>query len=836
MARERCYGEYTARSKTKSWRQEDAERELVKIKEQLAREGKTFDSTVDQDLAVFKAYEKTINNTQKNSTQKMMKRLSTFDALTRIEDQIIDIKNKSPKTLMNRIVGMVFNTNDTKGLVPFEQLMKTNEKLTLGDFFQKVSKAIDGEDPAAYLTNKKNFGQVMSEYNEFFKNPNTSKSVTGNTQAFNVARELFDAQFKIAEMKKSNGFNSLLSDLRLRPKWSMRKIKKANKDQFVDRIANALDPEVHGDVLRRQELANDLYENMLKDNSDWRMQGDKSPQNIDVDNHIPMEDRKPTLAFKDGDAYVGLIDDFADGDSMVSLLMQFREMARETALVQFFGADYRQGFQQFKRLVDDNIQTKETKAALHYLENKVNPVHLEHNTSASIMTGLRGFQASSKLGSAVITALMDVPAMIFSGKHLFGLPTHKLIGSFFGYSFKGAPQDFRKYAEYMLEGVDTYLNNVGDRFGHIGQGTAGDFENIGAKTANAVFKLSGLNWWTEGRKAMALGIYGKELGNLIKGKTAWDTLKPQFKQQLEKFGIRKKDWINLQKTQPLDANGRLDIFAVVERDWEFSYGKSSLRQKLSAAFNDAVDTMIMTPGDYDIAVGALFNEPGSWGSEISKTLLQFKTHPIAYTRKIIARSYKGTDSKLEFAKNMTILGTEMMLMGIAVVQLKEIVKGKQPRRLDDANLYIRAAEQSGAYGLFSDVFMQFVGQGVISQFTDEPTSSFRSEQDKASQLLGPLVGDILSITTAPEVIFKDILNGKTEGLLNKTSDQLLSYVPFQNIWWLTMFKRMLIHDYWKERTNPRAYRKQQKRLQKIANDNRVGGKTNNIIYDTIRGN
>lgn len=833
-----CYIDYTGRSTTKSWSQEDLEREVLKIRDELALEGKTFDSTLDQDLAVNKKFEQIVGNQQKNATQKMMKKLSTFDAITRLEDQINAMKGKvDQKTLINRVIGMVFNTNDTKGLVPFEQMMKSNEKLFLADFFRRVSKAIDGNDPADYLKNKKNLGQVMTEYNQFFKNPNATESITKNVQAFKVAKELFDSQFKIAEMKKSNGFASLLSDLRLKPKWSIHKIKRADKPQFVNRIANALDPEVHGDLARRQQLADDLYENMLQDRADWRAQGDANPQNIEVDNHIPFEDRKPTFAFADGDEMVKLMKDYADNDINVGIMLQFREMARETSLVQFFGADYRRGFQQFEKIIDGLGHTKGSKAAIHYLDNKVNPVHLEHNTLASVMSGLRGIQASTKLGGATITALMDAPAMIFSGKALFGLPLHKMIGSIFQYGYRGAPDEYVKYAEYMLEGVDTYLGNIADRFGHIGSGSGGRFEERGSMVANGVFKFSFLNWWTEGRKAMATGIYGKELGNLIKSKIKFDDLNPQFRQQMEKFGIGKKEWATLQKTQPLDANGRLDIFAVKELDYEFSYGKTSLRQKLSASFNDAVDTMVMTPSEYDVAVGSLFNEPGSWGSEIIKTLLQFKTHPIAFTRKIILRQGKNEDSKLVTARNLTILATEMTLMGVAVVQLKDYLKGKELRKIDDTNLWIRGAEMSGAVGLFSDVFMQFVGQGLLSQFTDEATSPFMSEQDKASQLLGPLVGDLLSITALPESVVRDILSGNKDmnQILNKTTQQILPFIPFQNLWWLALLKRQVTHEYINQRLDPKKYRRQERKLKKIAKDNTISGKPNNIVYETIKG-
>jgi len=176
---------------------------------------------------------------------------------------------------------------------------------------------------------------------------------------------------------------------------------------------------------------------------------------------------------------------------------------------------------------------------------------------------------------------------------------------------------------------------------------------------------------------------------------------------------------------------------------------------------------------------------------------------------------------------MTILGTEMMLMAVAVTQLKEILAGNQPKRMDDANLWIRAAEQSGAFGLWSDLALELVGSQVLSSYTDEPQGFFASQQ-KASALLGPFVSDILKISDG----VVDIASADDDSWfkdLSKTSQMLINQVPFQNLWYFTMFKRMLIHDYIKARTDPAGYRRSQKRLKKIAKDNRVGGESNNFV-------
>jgi len=833
---QQCFLDYRKKLQGRGLKQQDLEREINKIRDELAQEGKTFTTPEDGQLAVFKRLEEKTARSQKQATADLLKVLSSDEATIERLDELAritqDLDPTNKKGILKRFVGMVFNTNETRTL-PFEQIKKTRLKNTLGDFLSRVRRVLDDEDPIDYLSKRENYADVMTEYNEFFKNPNNANSVTKNTTAYRVAKEFFDTQFKVVEQRRANGVTTLLQDFRLRPKWSHRKIKNANKEEFIDEIAQALDPDVHGDIARRRVEAQKLYDNMSDPLGRWRDQGDADYQNIRADEQwINIEGRRGTFAFKDGKKLADISEKYGDMDLRRQMLLQFEEMSREDALIQFLGADYKRALRELESQVKKELGTSaEARAAFSYLKNFAEPENLEHNSFASWLTSARGYIASTKLGGATITALMDIPAMIFSGKHLFGLSGTRLIGSIFQYGYKGAPQDYKKYAEYMLEGVDTYLSHMNSRFGVIGSGISGQAEEMGASFAEKVFKYSGLNWWTEGRKAMALGIYGKELGNQIKNRVAWESLGKPFRQQLEKFGIKQDDWATLTKKQPLDKNGRVDIFQIDEMDFEMSYGRASLRQKVSAAFNDAVDTMIMTPGDYDVAVSSFFADPKDYHTQIFKTVTQFKAHPISYTRKVLGRMLK-TQSKTELATNITILTTEMVLMGMAVTQLKEILAGNQPRRLDDANLWIRAAEQSGALGLISDLTLEFGGAQLLSQLTDEPAGYFAS-REKATALMGPLLSEIMNATDSignASLSWDDWVKNADD-----TTKGLLNFVPGQNIWYLQMFKRMLIHDYIKQRTDPVGYRRSQRRLKKIAKDNRIGGEMNNPIKRVILG-
>ena len=811
----------------------------TQIKTELLAEGKNpLDSN-----AVSDKISELISKTQKTQTQKMLKQVDTFNKMSKVDELAKKLKKDglNDEKVLDRLIGLIYDNYDTKGVgTPYEHILNYYKSIPLAEFLQRAQKHLgDDVDIMKWMSNKKNLGQLLTEHNEFFKNPNATKSITKNTQAFNVAKELFDSHFKINEIRKLSGKNVLVSDLRLKPKWSIHKIKKANKQQFVKEIADALDPEVHGDLTRRNELAGKLYDNMSNEGH-WREQGDVDPLNLDKDVWIPAEDRAYSFAFADGDALTNIITKYSDTNLQSSVLLQFNELAREQSLIQFLGGDVKNGIDQLDEIMKKYSKTGEgtgiSDDAITFLKQQANPTIIETSGWASTGRVARNIQASSKLGQAVITAILDVPNMIFSGKHLFGLSTPKLVASIFRYGYKGAPEEYTKYAEAMLMGCDTYLNNIGDRFGHIGQGVGGASEDITAKMANFTFKASGLNWWTEGRRAMVLGMYGKELGNVISAKTKWNGISKPFRRQLEKYGVSEKEWKELLRKQPLDNKGRLDIHRIDELDFETSYGKTSLKQKITAAMRDVQDTMVITPGKYDVAAGRIFITPGTWGAEIFKTVFQFKSHPISYTRKVLYRTWKGADSKTEAFAKMTLLGSEMLLVGLAVVQLKDLIKGKQPRKLNDANLWIRAAEQSGAYGLFSDSLLQILGGSlVLSAFTDDPESRFMYRDQAQKQLLGPFMSEIMRTTENIGSLAKRFAKDDWDGFFGESTNELLTYAPFQNIWYLTMLRRMLFNDYIKSRTDPKGYSRQQKRLRKKAKENRFGGKDKNIVYESIQG-
>ena len=846
--------------------QETLLQKVRKNKETLKNEGKDFETQDGDVTSLQKIVENEFNIKTKNEVDKTIRRLSTetqlktrFEELDKITEKIqaSDKKLTKQRALQRAFISMIYNTNDTAD-IPLENIEKSLFQNSLGEFLAKTRKQI-GEDPINFIQNQKNLDDMLTEFFIFFRNPNNVESATKNIKAYKMAKEFFDAKYKMFERRKQNGDNNILLEQNIKVRWAQNKIKNANKDEFINEVAESLDEVVHGDLQARTQIATTIYDNYTqKSTPDWREQGDTSLKGLfDTDDANPVDampqDRIPTLTFKDGATFNAISRKFSDVDSRVLLMNYFNETSRELSLIQFFGADYRNGVSRFISELEKNPKYEnafrmkgklgEVDAVKRFLDRKINPIVAETSKLASGFTTLRNFEAAAKLGSATITALMDTPVMIIAGKKLFGLPMADLLSSVFRFGKSGAPSDMKDYARYMLEGCESYLGALQERFNVSDSLTNfGKAEGLSVRTAHAVFKFSGLNWWTEGRKAMAAGIYGQELGRLIKNKVPFEQLNPQFRKQLEKFGIRgekkggEAEWRMLLRMQPLDEKGRIDPYAITENTFEFAYGKASLRQKVTSALHDATDTMVMTPSQFDIDSAALFNDPLGVGGQVIKSMTQFKAHPISLFRKVYMRSYKQEGLASTVSTTAALTAT-LTFMGGLVLQLKQYLAGRETYKPNN-EFFVQAIKQGGALGIVQDLFILAGGENVLRAVTGGRTK-YTSQNRIANDVLGVLFSDFLKVSSvvtevpiqASKYFYDEDYNFNR--LMRNSTKTILDLVPAQSLWYTKMLYRKYLHEYIAQLVDPTGYNKRQRNLRKNALKEKGKSKYNNFIYESL---
>jgi hypothetical protein len=226
------------------------------------------------------------------------------------------------------IIGLNRKIDEREDALSKTSIEKSLFQNSLGEFLSKTTSQI-GSDPIKFIQKQENFDDMLTEFFVFFKNPNNVNSVTKNVNAYKMAKEFFDAKYKLFERRKQNGDNNILLDNNIKIRWAQNKIKNVDKDSFVNEIADGLDMAVHGDIDARRLVATRIYDNYTQKSSpDWREQGDTNLKGIfDGDEAKPIDDmpqdRVPSLTFKDGATFNSLSRKFSDVDSRVLLMNYF---------------------------------------------------------------------------------------------------------------------------------------------------------------------------------------------------------------------------------------------------------------------------------------------------------------------------------------------------------------------------------------------------------------------------------------------------------------------------------------------------------------------------------
>lgn len=807
-------------------------------------------------------------------------------------------KTYTEEEQLNRAVqALLINTNDVVGHVPLELIIKNGQKTMIANFQRAIddSGVLKGERFEDWLKTEKNDTDMSNEFytmnEEFRTNVN---QVTDNDQAYKVAQIFFDTVVRdsAADLKIMGRKTGIATKTRMATRFDYQKvIKESTRQEFrdfmIDKVRRYKIKQSDGDFDITEEIIDVVYDTIKDTKQGWRKVnknvGDLIRTYYGEDYKLLKQDGniKTHLSFIDGNARRQVVDRYSNYNTgALEFMGTILENARERGMTQFFGPRYERVFGQLKKqltvgervdgeqiggLLGENFtqltafQRKVARSVFGFVDSTyVNPAHGETDKFASTMSALRNVQNISKLGSASVTSILDTPTFSYTGKRLFGLDIDGLIAGITRTNkFKGTKAQVEMHRRLTLDAMSGFLNKVGERFGAVDSlGAYSKFEKGSAQYARAIFKLSGLTWWTESLQSAAANVYARSLGIHVTQRTAWNSLNKNFRSQLKRYGVTEEDWSFMLKKRPLNEDGMFDMNHLRQiEDQDFDsvklrkrLGTDSVFQKMQAVMNDAVDTMVIKPGDFDILATAWFpDEFAGAGSQIAKMLTQFKTHPITYYRKVIARRFlkrKLTDDfafdqpnrqLVENVADIAVITGLMVTVGALVVQLKQAVSGKQGYKFDSPTLWARAATTSGAFGILSDLYLTVGGgEDLIAQIISPNKEPIRTSSEKIEQLLGPLVVDIGKILDN----FQKITLGKVrEGkgiddgeLVSKGFSNLTKFVldtaGFKNLVLTKALYRIFVTEYLTEFMDPDGYYRTQSRLDTEAFDERIGGKKN----------
>jgi len=806
-------------------------------------------------------------------------------------------KKYTPEEQLNRASqALLINTNDVVGHVPLELIIKNGQKEMVANFQRALDDngILKGERFEDWIQSEKNDADMSNEFytmnEEFRTNVN---QVTDNDQAYKVAQIFFNTVVRdsAADLKIMGRKTGIATKTRMSARFDYQKViqestRQEFRDFMIDKVRRYKIKQSEGDIDITEAIIDVVYDTIKDTKQGWRKVnknvGDLVRKEYGENYKLLKQDGniKTHLSFIDGEARQKVVDQYTNYNTgALEFMGTILENARERGMTQFFGPRYERVFGQLKKqltvgeVVDGEkiggllgekftelspFQRKVARSVFGFVDSAyVNPAFGETDKFASVMSALRNVQNIAKLGSASVTSILDVPTFSYAGKRLFGLDIDGLIAGITRTNkFIGKKSEVEMHRRLTLDAVSGMLNKVGERFGAVDSlGAYSKFEKGSAKYARFIFKASGLTWWTESLQSAAANVYARGLGIHIAKRTTWNNLHKNFRSQLKRYGVSEENWNFILKNKPLNEDGMFDMNHLRQiEDQDFDsvklrkrLGTDSVFQKMQAVMNDAVDTMVIKPGDFDILATSLFPEEFAGAtSQIAKMLTQFKTHPITYYRKIIARRFlkrKLTDD-FDFARpnkqlvddvaDIAVITGLMVTMGALVTQLKQVVAGKQGYKYDSPTLWARAATTSGAFGILSDMFLQLGGEDTIAQIISPNKEPIRTTSETLEQFLGPMIVDIGKLLdNFRKMGIGAIREGKgldegeliAKGFSNITKFAL-DTAGFKNLVLTKALYRIFVTEYLTEFMDPDGYYRTQSRLDNEAFDERIGGKKN----------
>lgn len=628
---------------------------------------------------------------------------------------------------------------------------------------------------------------------------------TDNSKASGYAKLWAD----IAEDLRKQ-FNSAGGDIPKLKDWGMpqshnqMKVARVDADEWIGFIKDKLD---------FQKM--DLKESEVKEALEYmhetistgglnKLQAGKIPKGVtSVKANSKREHR--LLVFKDADAWLEYQEKFGQPDPFTAMTDHTRQMANDIATMEIFGANPDANFNFIKDVARKEKQLSKSKE--WWLDGSYNSATGKvDGTSAvtsgdfatvAILGGIRSVFVASKLGSAMISALTDVSNLALTANYN-KMPVMKTL--YKGFASLGREEQ-QKMAVQMGIVADAWSGNVSaaSRFGETG---AGKLEGIAEK----VIRASGLGAWTDAfRKSFGMELMAKLAENT---KKPFDELDPYFKKVFTQKGITPEDWKVISETSLMGFDGAefLSVENLMSNPKISSKKSRELAIKMMEFVAQETDYAVIVPDARVRAITTGGKQKGTLGGETSRMLWMFKSFPIAMLTSHISRGLAQDTIKGKSAYLASVFtGTTILAMG--VIQLKEMIKGKDPKEVD-LSLAGASVLQGGGLGIFGDFL-----------FSDKT----RYGNSFSSQIVGPMGSlgeDVLQITMANLQKALDKKKDTTLGkdLITKAS----SYLPGQNLWYTRLLFERLVKDQALKLVDPKFNKKVSNHERKLKRDNHQG--------------
>ena len=515
--------------------------------------------------------------------------------------------------------------------------------------------------------------------------------------------------------------------------------------------------------------------------------------------------------FRDAQATIEYWGRFGERTVPDILMGHIETMAKDIAFIEHFGSNPDGTYRVLRDMAEKAAKTADpTKldkvdgelAKLDriwdYASGRTKPV-----ANRSIARGfdvVRNLNTAGKLGSAVWASVIGDKVLFEAIGRVNNLPDFqrwhneiRLLNP-----LNRAERRMLRRQALMLDYMTDAMYRFGDELGK---------SSLTGKLANSVMRISGMsavNDWRRGAWALTAM---DTLGHVVSTKD-FGSIGPQDMRLLNSYGINEFDWKvwKLAKLDDLghgndtaltpDAVGRItdaelkaaNLISQADDGNQAAHVRRDATIKLLGALTSESRLAVLEPGWQDRArmYGGL--QRGNLRDELTRSFWQFKAFPIAQFERIldVGLSRPTTGGKASFLLMVPVLQT---LAGGMLIQVQELLAGKDPRPMDDWKFWAAAFLKGGSLGLYGDFL-----------FSQSGTTRYGTGPLEA--IAGPTIGGVADLATFIAQAPGKMAAGDDPQVAAKAINIAKGYIPFQNLWFTKAATDHIIFQNAQEALNP----------------------------------
>lgn len=597
---------------------------------------------------------------------------------------------------------------------------------------QTLFSMIDGflSDQGTVFTRKAKDPVFLQDIVRAAFNPNTNN--TAALKQYNALKKMIEF---VGDKRHQFGDLKVKEDYKLPYHFNSDKIKN-NMTAFKDFMRNKIDWDNSVDAFGRS---------YNPDNLDTVI--DNISKNItfvgDYDSGIGGASRSTRkLEFKDADAFIEFQDKFGD-NFLTSMARYVHESSDGIAKMETFGSNPIGGINYINGILKE--QTDVSGKILSTSE-KFKKSRDEHNirvfnnmANNSVTTGkflkpeplgifigqARSFLNATVMGSSLLT---NIPLDLGKAMQYTGI--HKTNGARVSYNY------LKMMSGLAPEEYKSVLKRLGFLSDNIARSFVGYQRNLGymanskmfGNLTNMVYQANFMPTHSNYLRA----IYGAEVNMSIVSKLGGSFKEADefFQGRLSKFGFNETDW-NIYKKAPRLENQGMEFIApndLIKMGQEGQNANIKLASYIESSLQEVV-----AESSLRARTALSFGRKGSVAGEISQTLSSFKNTPLTIMFSSMSNIQKKGYAFGEIGSFVAMGAIYTTMGGWIAKQTKEMVKGREPFRVDDMDLWKQSFAEYNDFSIITEAL--FRGSSYGNSITSNPTYDFVDNSIKTGMSL-----------------------------------------------------------------------------------------------------